>query len=219
MKKFKANCSVLNVLKNIPDFRFGFDDFIESYETDREVLEKMETKLSTTVGSDAISYLIVSEDLKFDGTDMIQSKLKQFMFARSIIDIFYYDLCIELPTLEICGTYSAEHNVLPVFCIDMPEYKLKIVFKNDFYHWFFAIDSENSINDLYLDKLSKENSEWLYYYKRKVIQIGMPESMHFSIYDEEKNNKKFISYSETEKDFYEFLLRVKTQLRKVLLLF
>ncbi len=213
MEKLKANCSVIYALRGTRDF--CYTKFIPSYETDPEVLEKFQNHFSKSYAADVISYLLAS-NVKFDGPKYEQKKFEQFMFAQSIIDIFYYDaVCFEddlfraLPRVKICGGHVCKGYELPVFFINIPSYALSIAFKSNFARWSYAISAKYSI------KCEKEavSSSSLDKDKEK-IHVGMPVEMHFDFYNKDKNNKTFISWSDSDKEFYEFLLELKKKIKE-----
>lgn len=211
MEKLKANCSDLNVIKE--SHRFNPNMFIESYKTSDEALDYINSNFCDVLGFDAISSLLIS-DIQFDCSKYVAGRYNQYLFSQKVVDIFYWDIYGSVPRVKVIGKSVTKGYELPVFYLKLPEYKLEIIFKSNFRRWTFSISSECkilssdiSISDGSIENMPKDHLDKIY--------EGIPYNSSFAFYDN-KNNRNFVAWFDSDEAFYEFLIDVKHQIREKL---
>ncbi len=217
MEKLKANCSVLNVIKNFPEF--DKRDYVESYETDESVMELFnQCKCNINDTADLMSHLTIGmfeETLKATSYDKM--KLSRCVFAQMVVDIFNwqknysYD---DIPRVEICGYHNSKGYILPVFYVGMSEYGLNLTFKNDFNEWVVAIRSDIPIDNFGVFSSEEELND------REGLLEGFPSGVkiYYSSYDKCNksiiDNDRFITIISSDREFYDMLLKIRDQINK-----
>ncbi len=209
MEKLKANCSVLSVIKSFPEF--DKRDYVESYETDESVMELF-NQCNINGTADLMSYLTIG---MFEATRKAiycdNMKLGRCVFAQMVVDIFYWQenyLYDDIPRVEICSSHNSKGYILPVFCVDMPEYGLVLTFKHDFNEWVVAICSEIPIDNLGVFSSEDELND------RERLVEGFPKWVKDQCDSYDKWNARFITRISSDSEFYDILLKIRDQINE-----
>lgn len=105
---------------------------------------------------------------------------------------------------KVIGTHYSKSVLLPVMEIDLPTYKFKMIFRDNFYNWNISIESEQEV---IFDHKGLINDEAYHY----CYCEGFPKDKIYGKYQESKN--RFTICIDSDYQLYVFLFLLKDWLK------
>ncbi len=213
MEKMKVNYAIL---EDMEKYVVGFNkkDYIEtSDETDERVISFLRSYYNKNLPVDVTAWIRVNQPEK----NLIYGKdlSKQICFVRDELhwrairtdaqkceeDLSYED---SIPI--VISTHISKSVTLPVYKIDLKEYGVELILRNNFYGWVVSVKSDKPLDYNFFN---------LFDIKEEILSIyceGFPEDRVYGSFEKDKSKFTFSRYSDY--DIYMFVKLLMYYLRK-----